>query len=189
MKIALCKSHFFGPVSGADEILVTYAIRLHQAGHDVHVVLLYKPAENDRYYERLRQSGVAASYIIQRSFAFMILRSLRRVISSFFLLFLLIPRSEVRLRKIWQVMMDLISRVHYSNCRAYDSRWPRSWRSSSLSRDGDTPSSAGPQSVLSATGESTAALLRSRSTIASPGESMVGPFPFFVISFGVTPDH
>jgi glycosyltransferase involved in cell wall biosynthesis len=122
MKIALCKSHFLGPVSGADEILVTYAIRLHQAGHDIHVVLLYKPAENDRYYERLRQSGVAASYIIQRSFAFMILRSLRRVISSFFLLFLLIPRSEVRLRKIWQVMMDLISRVHYSNCRAYFSR-------------------------------------------------------------------
>src|SRR5712691_9021439 len=122
MKIALCKSHFFGPVSGADEILVTYAIRLHQAGHDVHVVLLYKPAENDRYYERLRQSGVAASYIIQHSFPFMILRSLRRVISSFFLLFLLIPRSEVRLRKIWQVMMDLISRVHYSNCRAYFSR-------------------------------------------------------------------
>jgi glycosyltransferase involved in cell wall biosynthesis len=119
MKIALCKSHFFGPVSGADEILVTYATRLHQAGHDVRVVLLYKPSESDPYYERLQRSGVAVSHIIQRSFAFMILRSLRRVISSFFLIFLLIPRSEQRLRKIWQVMMDLISRVHYSNCRAY----------------------------------------------------------------------
>ena len=43
MKIALCKSHFFGPVSGADEILVTYAISLRRAGHDVEVVLLYKP--------------------------------------------------------------------------------------------------------------------------------------------------
>jgi len=119
MKIALCKSHFLGPVSGADEILITYAIRLHQAGHDVRVVLLYKPAENDPYYERLQRLGVPVSHIIQRSFAFMILRSLRQVISSFFLIFLLIPQSEQRLRKMWQLMMDLISRVHYSNCRAY----------------------------------------------------------------------
>jgi glycosyltransferase involved in cell wall biosynthesis len=119
MKIALCKSHFFGPVSGADEILVTYAIHLYQAGHDVDVVLLYKPPENDRYYERLRRSGVVVQYIIRRSVAFMILRSLRGLISSFLLLFLLIPRSESRLRKIWQVMIDLISRAHYNNCRDY----------------------------------------------------------------------
>jgi glycosyltransferase involved in cell wall biosynthesis len=119
MKIALCKSHFFGPVSGADEVLITYAIQLHRAGHDVRVVLLYKPSENDPHYERLLQTGVAVSYIIERSFAFMILRSLRRVISSFFLFFLLIPHSEERLRKVWQVMIDLITRVHYGNCRAY----------------------------------------------------------------------
>ncbi len=119
MKIALCKSHFFGPVSGADEILLTYAVCLNQAGHDVHVVLLYKPAESDRYFERLHEAGVATSSIIQGSLAFMILRSLRQVISSFFLLFLLIPRAEPRLRQIWQVIMDLISRVHYRDCRAY----------------------------------------------------------------------
>ena len=35
MKIALCKSHFAGPVSGADETLVTYALALREAGHDV----------------------------------------------------------------------------------------------------------------------------------------------------------
>jgi glycosyltransferase involved in cell wall biosynthesis len=119
MKIALCKSHFFGPVSGADEILVTYAIRLQKERQDVRVVLLYKPSENDPFYKRLQQSGVAVSYIIQRSFAFMILRSLRRVISSLFVFFLLVPLAEKRLRKIWQVMMDRISRAHYRNCRAY----------------------------------------------------------------------
>ena len=54
MKIALCKTHFFGPISGADEILVTYAISLRQAGNDVAVVLLYKPAENDRFFRRLK---------------------------------------------------------------------------------------------------------------------------------------
>lgn len=122
MKIALCKSHFFGPVSGADEILVSYAISLHQSGHDVDVVLLYKPSENDRFCRRLRQAGVPVIHVIERSIAFMILRSIRNLCSSFLLLFLLIPRSETSLRKIWQVLIDLISRVHYGHCRAYFAR-------------------------------------------------------------------
>ena len=119
MKIALCKSHFFGPVSGADEILVTYAISLHHAGHDVEVVLLYKPGENDRFYRRLKRAGVPVSYVIKRSIAFMILRAIRNLLSSFLLLFVLIPRSESGLRKIWQVLIDLISRFHYRSCRVY----------------------------------------------------------------------
>jgi glycosyltransferase involved in cell wall biosynthesis len=119
MKIALCKSHFFGPVSGADEILVSYAISLHNAGHDVDVVLLYRPPENDRFNRRLRQAGVPVVTVINRSIAFTILRSLRGLLSSFLLFFLLVPRTERGLRKIWQVLIDLISRVHYKNCRAY----------------------------------------------------------------------
>ncbi len=122
MKIALCKSHFFGPVSGADEILVSYAISLRQAGHDVDVVLLYKPAETDRFYRRLRQAGVPVVNVIERSVAFMTLRSLRGLLSSVLLLFLLIPRTEAGLRKTWQLLIDLISRVHYKHCRAYFSR-------------------------------------------------------------------
>ncbi|HEX6719691.1 MAG TPA: glycosyltransferase family 4 protein, partial [Pyrinomonadaceae bacterium] len=112
-------SHFFGPVSGADEIVVSYATSLHQAGHDVDVVLLYKPNENDRFCRRLRQAGVPLVHVIERSIAFTILRSLRGLLSGFLLLFLLIPRSEAGLRRIWQVLLDLISRVHYKNCRAY----------------------------------------------------------------------
>jgi glycosyltransferase involved in cell wall biosynthesis len=119
MKIALCKSQFFGPVSGADEILVTYAIRLHQEGYDVDVLLLYKPVPNDRFYRRLRQAGVPVVHVIDRSIAFTILRSIRGLVSSFLLLFLLIPRSEAGLRKIWQVLIDLISRVHYRHCRTF----------------------------------------------------------------------
>ena len=119
MKIALCKSHFFGPVSGADEILVSYAISLRRAGQDVEVVLLYKPAESDRFYRRLKQAGVPVVIVIQRSIAFALLRSVRGLLSSFLLLFLLIPRSEAGLRKIWQVLLDLISRAHYKHCRAF----------------------------------------------------------------------
>lgn len=119
MKIALCKSHFFGPVSGADEILVSYATSLRRAGEDVEVVLLYKPAENDRFYRRLQQAGVPVVTVIRRSIAFALMRSLRGLLSSFLLFFLLIPRSEANLRKIWQVLLDLISRAHYKHCRAF----------------------------------------------------------------------
>lgn len=122
MRIALCKTHFFGPVSGADEILVTYAISLHRAGHRVAVVLLYKPAENDRFCRRLSQAGVPIVHVIDRSIAFAILRHVRNLLSSFLLLFLLIPRSEARLRRIWQVLLDLISRFHYKRCRTFFSR-------------------------------------------------------------------
>lgn len=122
MKIALCKGHFYGPVSGADEILVSYAISLHQSGHDVEVVLLYKPSESDRFYRRLRHAGVPVVHVINRSIAFMILRSVRGLLSSFLLFFLLIPRSEASLRKIWQVLIDFISRAHYKHCRNYFSQ-------------------------------------------------------------------
>lgn len=116
MKIALCKSHFFGPVSGADEIMVTYAISLHRAGHDVEIVLLYKPRENDHFTRRLRQAKVPITTVIDRPIAFRILRSLRSLFSSVLMLFLLIPRSEENLRRIWQVLLDLISRAHFKQC-------------------------------------------------------------------------
>jgi glycosyltransferase involved in cell wall biosynthesis len=119
MKIALCKCHFFGPVSGADEILVTYAISLRRAGYEVEVVLLYKPAESDRFYKRLKQAGVAVVHVIDRSLTFMILRGLRNFLSSFLLLFLLLPRSEAGLRRVWQMLIDLISKAHYKRCRAF----------------------------------------------------------------------
>jgi len=119
MKIALCKSHFFGPVSGADEILVTYAISLRRAGYDVEVVLLYKPPDTDRFCRRLRQAKVPIVNVIDRSIAFMIMRGLRSLVSSFLLLFLLIPRSEESLRKIWQGLLDLIAQAHYKHCCAF----------------------------------------------------------------------
>ncbi len=109
-------------MSGADEILVTYAISLHRAGYEVDVVLFYKPAENDRFNQRLRQAGVPVVHIIERSIAFLILRGLRNLVSSFLLLFLLVPRSETALRKIWQVLIDFISRIHFRKARAYFAR-------------------------------------------------------------------
>ncbi|MBC8032054.1 MAG: glycosyltransferase family 4 protein [Pyrinomonadaceae bacterium] len=119
MKIALCKSYFAGPVSGADETLVAYALALHEAGHDVIVVLLFTPTENDQYYARLRRAGIATTSVITRSTAFMILRRLRDFAAGVFFLIFLMPHAPSRLRSLWQIALDLISRIYYRECRAH----------------------------------------------------------------------
>ena len=58
MKIALCKSAILGPISGADEVMLNYAVHLHQTGHDVSVRLLYPPSVDDQYLRRLLLKGV-----------------------------------------------------------------------------------------------------------------------------------
>ncbi|HXS01349.1 MAG TPA: glycosyltransferase family 4 protein [Pyrinomonadaceae bacterium] len=119
MKIALCKTTIFGPISGADEIMLNYAVHLHQSGHDVSVVLLYPPSDNDQYLKRLQRKGVPVRTIVVRSYLFAFLRLFRSLLSSalFFLFF--VKRAPTRLRKIWQVAIRAITKFHYRNCRAY----------------------------------------------------------------------
>jgi glycosyltransferase involved in cell wall biosynthesis len=119
MKIALCKSHFAGPVSGADEVMVNYAVHLHQAGSEVTVVLLHPPSADDPYLRRLQRKGVPVTCIITRSFFFTLLRVLRNLVSSTFFFLFLVKGAPERLRKIWQVALDLASRLHYSDCVDY----------------------------------------------------------------------
>lgn len=66
MKIIICKGQFLGPISGADEILVNYAIQLHRAGHEVSVLLVYPHSPLDQYYKRLREAGVSI-HIVARN--------------------------------------------------------------------------------------------------------------------------
>jgi glycosyltransferase involved in cell wall biosynthesis len=63
MRIVLCKGQFLGPISGADETLVTYATQLRAAGHEVSVLLMYQHARDDQYYLRLREGGVPVSAV------------------------------------------------------------------------------------------------------------------------------
>jgi len=78
MRILLCKSHFAGPVSGSDETIVSYATNLKQ-GHQLVVVLLYAPAENDQYYARLKQAGVEVIAIASHPFLHNLLTRATRV--------------------------------------------------------------------------------------------------------------
>src|SRR5438132_9861725 len=63
MRILLCKGQIYGPISGSDETLVTYAAQLRRAGHDVSVLLMYLHAEEDQYYQRLLEADVPVSWI------------------------------------------------------------------------------------------------------------------------------
>src|SRR2546423_5303538 len=118
MKIALCKSHFAGPVSGADETIVAYAIALHEAGYDVRVLLLYPCADDDQYYLRLKNSGVPV-FFVTRSLIFKMLRIIRHLLASSFFFILLVPRSKEFLRQIWQILMKPMTRPRYRACRDF----------------------------------------------------------------------
>src|SRR5205823_4071899 len=67
MKIILCKGQFLGPMSGADETLVNYAIQLHSAGHSVSVLLLYPYSPQDQYYMRLLEAGISVQAVASNS--------------------------------------------------------------------------------------------------------------------------
>ena len=119
MKIALCKTSIFGPISGADETMLNYALHLQQTGHDVSVVLLYPPSVDDQYLRRLRLKGISVQAIVPRSYLFALLRVFRSLLTSalFFLFF--VKRAPGGLRKIWQVAVRAITQLHYRDCRAY----------------------------------------------------------------------
>jgi len=122
LRIVLCKTTFAGPVSGADEILVNYAVNLRQAGHEVAVVLLYPPAVDDQYLRRLQLAGVPVTAIITRSLLFTFLRVLRNLFSSVLFFLFVLKRAPQGLRRIWQAVVNILSRVHHHDCREYFAR-------------------------------------------------------------------
>src|SRR2546430_14037646 len=122
LKIALCKSSVLGPLSGADEVLVNYAVQLRQREYDVEVVLLYAPNEHDQYLRRLQSNGVPVTVIVTKSFLFALLRTLRNLFSSVLFFFFLLRRAPERLRRFWQIALRLIAHLHYRECRAYFAR-------------------------------------------------------------------
>jgi glycosyltransferase involved in cell wall biosynthesis len=122
LKIALCKSTLLGPVSGADEIMLNYAVHLHRAGYDVSVVLLFAPNEDDQYLRQYQSSGVPVTVIVRKSFLFAFLRVLRNLFSSVLFFLFLLRRAPDRLRKVWQIALRLISHLHYRECKSYFAR-------------------------------------------------------------------
>jgi glycosyltransferase involved in cell wall biosynthesis len=63
MKIILCKGQFMGPISGADETIVTYATQLKKAGHDPYVLTMYAHPSDAQYQIPLAEGGVKVIHI------------------------------------------------------------------------------------------------------------------------------
>src|SRR5215813_2472455 len=115
MKILLCKGQIFGPISGSDETLVTYASQLRKAGHDVSVLLMYLHAEEDQYYQRLLEADVSVSWIAS-NLAHTSLGAGRRVAYKLFTAF---PKSKSLIRRRSLGLVTGLAVRNYRHCRNF----------------------------------------------------------------------
>jgi len=104
-----------GPISGADETLVTYATHLKRAGHGVSVLLMYSYSADDPYYVRLRRAGIAISSLASNS-AGKSLQAGRRLAVS---LAQTLPFWQRLLRRNAQRVRTSMAERYYSQCRDY----------------------------------------------------------------------
>jgi glycosyltransferase involved in cell wall biosynthesis len=78
MKIFLCKGSFYGPVSGADQQIVTYAVHLRSVGLKPVVIITVPYSRTDAYYTRLQRAGVPV-VCLGRNPLYLALLALRRI--------------------------------------------------------------------------------------------------------------
>jgi glycosyltransferase involved in cell wall biosynthesis len=115
MKIVFCKGQIMGPISGADEILVSYATQLHQAGHQVSVLLMYLPLPGDHYYQRMVEAGVSVSWL-GSNLARASVGTGRKL---FHRLLRAVPSARPFVRKHALHAMSGMSRRYYAGCRSH----------------------------------------------------------------------
>ena len=119
MKIALCKTSFAGPVSGADETFVTYAIALQEEGCDVRAVLLFRCGEDDPYYIRLKNARVPVEFVVRHSLVYEALWRVRDLMATLFFFVFMIPGAKEFLRTLWQKFIAFTTRPRYGSCRRF----------------------------------------------------------------------
>lgn len=101
-----------GPISGADEILVTYATRLREAGVNTSVLLMF-PHPDDTYYDRLRRAGVPVAGVAQGA-AVTAMHAGRRLASK---LLTAIPRTQQIIRRGSRKVSGGVAERYYARCR------------------------------------------------------------------------
>src|SRR6266545_6189798 len=115
MRILLCKGQIFGPISGSDETLVTYASQLQRAGHEVSVLLMYLHAEEDQYYQRLLEADVRVSWIASN----LARTSLGAGRTLAYKLFNLFPASKSLIRRRSLPFVTGLAARKYKECRNF----------------------------------------------------------------------
>ena len=113
MKILFCKNSFAGPMSGADEIAVTYALELKAAGHTTSILLVHTPAKNDPLVARLRAAEVPLNTLASTTFSASLaagrklaLRAMRACS----------PASSLIRTNSRKLVFDLLQRYHGACC-------------------------------------------------------------------------
>ena len=114
MKVTICKGQTLGPISGADETLVSYAAHLHRAGVSVSVLLMF-PRLDDIYYSSLVRAGVSV-YGIAPGTTVKALQVGRGVASRFLSV---VPRMQGLVRRGSRRLTGGLAWRYYLRCRQY----------------------------------------------------------------------
>ena len=113
MKILFCKNNFAGPISGADEIALTYAIELRAAGHDTGILLVQPPSKDDPLAARLRATEVPLDTLASTAFSTSLAAARRfaiRAMQTF------PPVSGLILSNSRKVVFNLLQQYHVACC-------------------------------------------------------------------------
>lgn len=106
-----------GPISGADETLVTYATQLQRAGVSVSVLLMF-PRPGDSYYDRLGRAGVPVAGLAPGATA-TAMRAGRRLASK---LLKAVPRTRRIIKRGSRRVSGGVAERYYARCREHIAR-------------------------------------------------------------------
>src|SRR5215213_8183219 len=113
MKIVFGKTGFAGPISGADEIAVMYAVELKRAGHETGVLLVHQPGGNDSLAARLRVAGVPLTTLASPGFTASLAAGRKLAIRA---MRTFTPASQIIRTRSRTLVFDLMQRYHASCC-------------------------------------------------------------------------
>ncbi|HEX5886490.1 MAG TPA: glycosyltransferase family 4 protein [Pyrinomonadaceae bacterium] len=113
MKILFCKNNFAGPISGADEIVVTYAIELKAAGHEPSLLLVQPPSKSEALVARLRAADVRLDTLASTAFSTSLATARRLLIRA---MRTFTPASDLILSNSRKVVFNLLQQYHKSCC-------------------------------------------------------------------------
>ena len=113
MNVLFCKNSFAGPISGADEIVVNYAVGLKAEGHKSAVLLVHPPAADDPLAARLRDAGVPLSSLASSKFTASLAAGRKLAIRA---MRAFSPASRMIRTNSRKLVFDLLQRYHDACC-------------------------------------------------------------------------
>jgi len=113
LKVLFCKNSFAGPLSGADEIVVSYALELKAAGHSPGVLLVHQPAGNDPFAARLAAADVSLQALASTTFTSSLAAARKLAIRA---MRTFTPAGSLIRSNSRKVVFDLLQRYHGVCC-------------------------------------------------------------------------